>query len=101
MVIEVEAPHLLQELMHLRRLKDLLIPLSPKYALTKTENMEEVRRLLRSGEYYAEIPREWDGKKFLFLSKEEAEALKKFLQHRVDELKFPYNVIIEEVMEKL
>ncbi len=100
-VIEVEDPHLLQELMHLRRLKDLLIPLSPKYALTKTENMEEVRRLLRSGEYYAEIPREWDGKKLLFLSKEEAEALKKFLQPRVDELKFPYNVIIEEVMEKL
>ncbi len=100
-VIEVEDPHLLQELMHINRLRNLILPLNSKYALVKTENLEEVRRILRSGEYYSEVPREWSDKKIVFLTSNQAEALKKFLKERVEDLKFPFNVIIEEVIEKL
>ena len=100
-VIEVEEPHLLKELMHISKLKGLILPLNSKYALVRTENLEEVRRILRTGEYYSEVPGEWDGKRIVFLTSKQAEALKKFLKERVEELKFPFNVIIEEVIEKL
>ena len=87
--------------MHISKLRELLLPLNSKYALVKTENLEEVRRILRTGEYYSEVPREWDGKRIVFLTSKQAEALKKFLKERVEKLKFPFNVIIEEVIEKL
>ncbi len=100
-ILEVEDSPLLQELMHIKKLRQVMTPINSRYALVNVEDIEEVRKALRSGDYYAEVPSSWEGKRILFLSPEEARALKRVLSQSLEELKFPLNLIIEEVLEKI
>ncbi|GEM_PF-2487972 len=100
-ILEVEDSPLLQELMHIKKLRQVMTPINSRYAFLNVEKVEEVREILRSGDYYAEIPPGWEGKKILFLTEEEAGTLKRVLRESIEGLKFPFNLIIEEVLEKL
>ncbi len=100
-ILEVEDSPLLQELMHIKKLKQVMTPINSRYALVNVEDIDEVRKALRSGDYYAEVPPSWEGKKILFLTPEEARALKRVLSQSLEELNYPLNLIIEEVLEKI
>jgi len=100
-VIEFEDPYLMKEILGIEGIKDIIKPIDEKYGLVAIDNLEKLKKCLRAENYYAEIPRSWKIKKILYLSEEEKEVLKGILSNLSPELNFPFNVVIEEILERL
>jgi len=100
-MVEFENSYLMKEVLKLEGMKEILKPVGERFAIARIEDIEKLKRLLKAGDYFAEIPDKWNTKKILYLNKEEREVLKKVLQDATENLKFPFNVIIEEIIERL
>jgi len=100
-VVEFESTYLLKEVLQIKEIGEILRPVGEKTAIAKVEDMAKLKKLLRSNDYYAEVPRKWESKKILYLNEEERKVLKKVLTDSLEELKFPYNLTIEEIIDKL
>lgn len=100
-MVEFENSYLMKEVMKLEGMKEILKPVGERFAIARIEDIEKLKKLLRAGDYFAEIPGKWSTKKILYLNNEEKEVLKKVLQDATENLKFPFNVIIEEIIERL
>ncbi len=100
-IIEFEDPYLMKEILGIEGIKDIIKPIDEKYGLITIDNLEKLKKHLKAENYYAEIPKSWKVKKILYLSEEEKEVLKGILSKLSPELNFPFNVVIEEILERL